>query len=985
MKKIYTLTLSSSLFFLTACGGGGLTPNINIPDIFPPVISLHGENPLTIKVGDVYQEAGASAIDGVDGIVQVEVSGAVNAGVIGTYPIVYTAIDAAANKIQVLRIVNVVDKSDALDTTAPVITLKGSNPLAIEVGKVYEEAGASAVDDRDGNIPVIINGTVDVSSVGTYSIIYTVTDKAGNTANKTRIVNVKASLVDEVAPTITVKGDNPMTIEVGSTYVEAGASAEDDKDGNVSVTTSGAVDTNSIGIYSIVYTATDEAGNVATEPRKVIVVEKLDTVAPVITLQGDNPLTIKLGDAYQEPGATAIDARDGIVDAIPSGTVNINSVGEYEIVYTALDVAGNTSQTTRIVNVALDVDSNAYKYVTAADVGVTIGVGVLGDTPTDVYTGSKNITSPTLIENKVIEGCLTINSDDVTVRNSIVNCDGWFGVLMNQEYSNFNMEYSSVTCTAVKQGSKVFNLKGPNHSISNNDVKGCEDFFYINGNIDGLEIKNNYLHDTEGTIKAHADALQIGEIKDYLTTGKMHVQGNNFSPNTNIPMTALIFATHHSAVDILFEDNYVTPYGAHSLRCTNTTKCTIKNNVFSDEFVTQWDDKILYSPSSEPTVFSCNRYANGNFVEKYVDGKDVLGGVEHITTNCDDGDTPVNNGLQKRNLKEIPEQDRFTRPLDKVWPAQANEIDITLWKDDKFAAVSITIDDNIINDHDFWTQASQQYGWKFTWFIITDELNKGSTTYGAWSDFQTMFNSGHDIESHTITHRKIIEMQSEDEIVIEYRDSLKQINQNITGNDAQTIAYPDGQKGFSRDIASQFAIAGRGTASGVNKPERTDYLKINSISDTLGNDYLDAILKGTSGISWMGDNKYKRGWFLSHFHLVKNKTEIENGLDNLNQRSGDLWIGKFKEVAMYGQERDTATIEVISNDTTKLTFKLRDDMDDMLFQQPLTLKIKLHSFWNTVKATQNGKTINTTIVTHENEKYVLIQAIPDKGLIELMP
>ena len=80
------------------------------------------------------------------------------------------------------------------DTTPPVITLKGNPTVTIEQGKKYTDAGATAKDDVDGVVEVIVSGSVDTSKVGTYTITYTATDEAGNEATKTRKVKVILSV-----------------------------------------------------------------------------------------------------------------------------------------------------------------------------------------------------------------------------------------------------------------------------------------------------------------------------------------------------------------------------------------------------------------------------------------------------------------------------------------------------------------------------------------------------------------------------------------------------------------------------------------------------------------------------------------------------------------------------------------------------------------------------------------------------------------------
>ncbi len=77
------------------------------------------------------------------------------------------------------------------DQTAPVITLTGANPLQLTVGATFTDPGATAVDDVDGAVTVSVNMTgLNVNAVGSYTVTYTATDKAGNIATVTRTVNV---------------------------------------------------------------------------------------------------------------------------------------------------------------------------------------------------------------------------------------------------------------------------------------------------------------------------------------------------------------------------------------------------------------------------------------------------------------------------------------------------------------------------------------------------------------------------------------------------------------------------------------------------------------------------------------------------------------------------------------------------------------------------------------------------------------------------
>ncbi len=88
------------------------------------------------------------------------------------------------------------------DTTPPVISLWGTNPTIIDEGSVFEDPGAVANDNIEGNISsrIEVTGTVDVNTPGTYVLRHTVTDYFGNIAQPVD----RTVYVDPIAPTVTV-------------------------------------------------------------------------------------------------------------------------------------------------------------------------------------------------------------------------------------------------------------------------------------------------------------------------------------------------------------------------------------------------------------------------------------------------------------------------------------------------------------------------------------------------------------------------------------------------------------------------------------------------------------------------------------------------------------------------------------------------------------------------------------------------------------
>lgn len=79
---------------------------------------------------------------------------------------------------------------------------------------------------------------------------------------------------DDTAPDITVLGDNPYTLSLNSAYTnDAGATANDDKDGDVTanIETTDNINKDLAGSYEVTYTVTDKEGNVGVATRTVIV------------------------------------------------------------------------------------------------------------------------------------------------------------------------------------------------------------------------------------------------------------------------------------------------------------------------------------------------------------------------------------------------------------------------------------------------------------------------------------------------------------------------------------------------------------------------------------------------------------------------------------------------------------------------------------------------------------------------------------------
>jgi hypothetical protein len=325
-----------------------VTRTVHVIDTTAPIITLNGDATVTVECSGTYADAGATANDSCAGDVSANIiaTGTVNTAAVGSYTITYNVNDGHGNAATpVTRTVNVVDK------TAPVITLNGEAVVTIECGSTYADAGATAHDACAGDLTVVTTGTVNAHATGTYTLTYNVSDPSGNAAAPvTRTVHV----ADTKAPTITLNGSAAATVECGGTYVDAGANAEDDCQGNLtdSIVKTGEVNTAVAGSYTLTFNVSDAAGNAAAPVTRSVTVS--DTVAPVISLLGAAAVTVECKSAYQDAGATATDACDGDLTSklvVTGAAVDTSAIGSHSVTFDATDTAGNHSQVVRTVHV----------------------------------------------------------------------------------------------------------------------------------------------------------------------------------------------------------------------------------------------------------------------------------------------------------------------------------------------------------------------------------------------------------------------------------------------------------------------------------------------------------------------------------------------------------------------------------------------------------------------------------------------------------
>ncbi|MDX8393580.1 MAG: DUF5011 domain-containing protein [Mariprofundales bacterium] len=343
---IFALGINPMSFITTDSYGNTVTKAVTIEviDQAKPIMTLIGNTALTIPQGFPFIDPGVSIVDNVDvGLIATKTS-TVNTAVLGSYTFIYNVSDKYGNAaIPVTRQVTVTDQ------TAPVITIKGANPMTIAQGSIFIDPGTLVTDNVDIGLIAMVTGGVSNLAPITNLINYNVTDAAGNVA----LVATRTVIVtDQTAPIITINGANPMTIAQGSIFADPGTLVTDNVDTGLLATPTGTVNTAVLGIYTISYNAVDTTSHAAIPVTRTVHVT--DQTAPTITLVGKNPLTTVQGRTFIDPGVTVVDNVDIGLTAATSGAVNTKVFGSYTLNYSVTDAAGNNTLATRTVNVSAD-------------------------------------------------------------------------------------------------------------------------------------------------------------------------------------------------------------------------------------------------------------------------------------------------------------------------------------------------------------------------------------------------------------------------------------------------------------------------------------------------------------------------------------------------------------------------------------------------------------------------------------------------------
>jgi hypothetical protein len=355
------------------------------------------------------------------------------------------------------------------------------------------------------------------------------------------------------------------------------------------------------------------------------------------------------------------------------------------------------------------------------------------------------------------------------------------------------------------------------------------------------------------------------------------------------------------------------------------------------------------------------------------------------------------------------------------WPLNEGEGVVALWPDDKRGAFTITFDDDHTENYEEMIAWKAAYDIPFTAFVRGEASSIKTGNKANLAMEKNLITAGHSVQSHTWQHPNEYTSSSEPKEPWDYmypstttaeyyRDDYEhargwiQTTLQTTLPEYRVLALAYGNGRGPEAVGRLFYIACRGVMSGrsaINRAGKTNYNHVMSdsistaVTLTNMNSRLAAIVDPTRTIEY-------GGWYCVHGHTIMGDASNSTGSGNISRGvwtalftntlgtaasptplRQKLWIDTFVNVAKYGQERDSATLTVTANEAGYIKYTLTDEMDDTIFDYPLTVKFKVPDSWNAPNAVQNGQSLPCTVITEGEDKYVLVKTVPDKGEVTI--
>jgi len=299
------------------------------------------------------------------------------------------------------------------------------------------------------------------------------------------------------------------------------------------------------------------------------------------------------------------------------------------------------------------------------------------------------------------------------------------------------------------------------------------------------------------------------------------------------------------------------------------------------------------------------------------------------------------------------------------------------WLGFRTAAITYTFDDGCSNQAAIAIPMFNEYGFKMTLYPV---INWGPN----WTALQNAAAVGHEVGSHTMSHPDLSGMTVAAQTP-ELVNSQSTTNSHIPGQQCVTIAYPY-CNASDQTLTATYYIAGRTCSGQIVPATPSNFYQISSI--ILGNSGINT----TAGITAKDDAAAASGgWCVFLIHGIDSdggysplpSATLRASLQYLDARRSTFWISTFGNVVRYIRERNDVSVAELSNSSNSITLQVTDNLNNAIYNYPVTIRRPLPAGWPSAHVSQNGQAVNASIVVANATMYVMFDVVPDGGNVVL--
>ena len=263
------------------------------------------------------------------------------------------------------------------------------------------------------------------------------------------------------------------------------------------------------------------------------------------------------------------------------------------------------------------------------------------------------------------------------------------------------------------------------------------------------------------------------------------------------------------------------------------------------------------------------------------------------------------------------------------------------------------------------------------------QISSHSMTHQYWGNGETVTEDASLVQYEVVKSQEILRYLFPGQRVLTWCYPGFSAQQNIVGSTNTEAIFDKVFSDYARDLISQYYISGRSTKDAVLSVTDTDADYKNQFAGTA---YAESDVWNYFPSLSLGDNKINDaknnittaatngGISLMFCHQVVDvmpeNTSNKMLTDSLDQilshlstyvNDGTVWNAHYEDAILYLREAQSATVYTAKNDDGTLCVTLTDEMDDDIYNYPLTVRVSVPESWAAVKVVQGDRVTYATV------------------------